>query len=500
MPIFPNMKTLLATLIALFLAGTAVGQTFTDALRYSFVTPQGTARFAGTGGSLTPLGVDPTTLHTNPAGIGWNRYNVFEVTPGLMYTNTDAVLAFDGTETSEPVASFNLPSVGAVLAGSTRSVNWSTLNFGVSATRLADCNQQLRFEGRSPGSIIEGFANDIDLNSGSAFGAGLAEEFVIFDEDRNAYFSDFYNFDADQPRPESIGRSGLYDRRGSMTEIGLGFGGNYREKVLWGLSFGIPFFTFEQSYNYEEIDDQQQIPAFENSRYTETLVASGTGFNAKLGLIFLPTEQSRISLAVHTPTAWSIDETFSSTFGYFFTDANGAQGGNNESPISNSSYNLRTPWRFSLGAGYLVGSRGFLSIDADYADFRGNEISFNDFADLDEGTNTDIDNILASSIGVRVGGELNADPLQFRAGVGYRQLPYAEFLNDEDEFQLTYSLGLGYSTGKFFVDATLQGSGYASFQNAYETFTFSDQTVLTDRTQTSLLVTVGLRGFTLGRF
>ena len=493
------MKTPLV-LTLLLLAATAGAQSFADALRYSYVTPQGTARFAGTGGSLTPLGVDPTTLHTNPAGIGWNRYNVFEVTPGFTFTNTDATLAFDGTETGESVASFNLPSVGAVLAGSTRSVNWSTFNFGFSATRLADFNQQLRFGGRSPGSIIEAFASDLDQGTGNAFGAGLAEEFVIFDEERNGFFSDFYDFDLDQPRPESIGRDGLYDRRGSMTEIAFGFGGNYREKVLWGLSFGIPFFTFDQVYTYEEIDDEQQIPVFENAAYSETLSASGTGFNLKAGLIFLLNEQARLSASVHTPTAWSIDEVFSTTFDYFFTDANGAQGGGNISPVSNSSYNLRTPWRFSLGAGYLVGKQGFVSIDADYTDYRGNEISFDDFATLDEGTNQSIDDILATSIGLRVGGELNVKPFQLRAGVGYRQLPYAEFLNDEDEFQLTYNAGVGYSTGKFFADLTAQAGTYGSFVNGYESFTFSDQTVLTDRTQVSLLLTVGLRGFTLGRF
>ena len=492
------MKTLVFATCAWLSAAALSGQSFADALRYSYVTPQGTARFAGTGGSLTPLGVDPTTLHTNPAGIGWNRYNVVQITPGFTLNQNEGVLAFDGTSTSESAVNVNLPSIGAILAGSTRSINWSTFNFGISATRLADFNQQLRFGGRSPGSIIEGFASDLDQGIGSPFGADLGAPFVIEDEATGFIFSDFFDFDANQPRPESIGRSGFYDRRGSMTEIAAGFGGNYREKLLWGLSLGIPFFTFDQVYDYEELDDTDQIPVFENSRYTEVLAASGTGVNFKLGVIYLPTEQSRISASIHSPTAWSIDETFSSTFSYFFTEDGVAQGDEEISPISSSSFNLRTPWRFSLGAGYLIGKRGFVSVDADYADYRGNQISFEDFSTLDEGTNADIDAILASSIGLRLGGELNLKPFQLRAGVGYRQLPFAEYLNDEDEAQLTYHAGLGYSVGKFFVDVAAQGGTYGSFLNAYETATFSDQTVLTDRTQVSVLLTVGFRGFNFG--
>ncbi|CAH1001434.1 hypothetical protein LEM8419_02337 [Neolewinella maritima] len=491
-----NLRLVLA---ALLLTGTLSGQNFNDALRYSFVTPQGTARFAGTGGSLTPLGVDVTTLHTNPAGIGWNRYNVAQVTPGFTFTGMDANLvpSQPAENTSESAANFNLPSIGAIFAGTTRSVNWSTLNFGISVTRLTDYNQQTRFGGRSQGSIIDGYAADLNAGIEDPFGSLLAFNTGAFFEDDQGFFTDF---DFEENDGGRIRRDGLYDRRGSMSEVALGFGGNYREKLLWGLSFGIPFFTYDEVFSYEEVDDQGEISGFDNSAFDQSLITSGTGFNLKFGLTYLPTEQLRISGAIHSPTLWTIDEQFSTGFEYNFVDDNGqAMGGTELSPLNSATYNLSTPWRFMVGAGYLIGKSGFLSVDVDYADYRGNSISFDDFATAAEATNESIDNNLSSSIGLRVGGELNLKPIQLRAGVGYRQIPYAVFLNDEDEAYLTYSAGAGYSIGKFFVDVAAQYSGASGFETAYNApIDLEEPLILTDRSRVSVLLTVGLRGFNVG--
>ena len=496
------MKFLFSSLLLLAAAATASGQSYVDALRYSFVAPQGTARFAGSGGSLTPLGVDVTTLHTNPAGIGWNRYNLAEVTPGFAFTGTDATLAQSegGGSISEGAAAFTLPSVGVILAGTTRSVNMSTLNFGISLTRMADFNQQIAFDGRTPGGIIEKFAEDERDGIQDPFGNDLAIDYLINDAS-GVPFSDFYDFDSGTPFTGAVQREGLYDRTGSMSEVAVGFGGNYRETVLWGLSLGIPFLRYESNFTYSERDDANVIPAFEDAAFTETLVNQGTGFNLKAGVTILPTEAIRISAAVHTPTFWSIQEQYSTTFDYFYDDNGSAAGGREVSPLSDATYNLRTPWRFLAGIGTVVGSGGFISVDADYSNYAGNTVSFDDFAGSDaatEATNADIDALLGSSIGVRVGGELNVKPLQLRAGVGYRQVPYQEYVNDEDSAILSYSVGVGYSKGKFFTDLAATYSSYSTFQYPYQTFAVRQQTVNYDRTRVGVMLTVGIRGFSSG--
>ena len=491
------MKRSFGTLVVLLCLGTLSAQNYVDALRYSYAGPVGTARFAGTGGSLTPMGTDMTTLHTNPAGIGWNRYNMAQITPGLSLTGTDAILAGaeNASALSETATALTLPSAGILLAGTTRSVNWSTLNFGISVTRMADFNQQVRFDGRTEGSLIESFTEQ--LNDGIVLDgtSALAIPFVILEG--GEYFSDFQDLDGN-PIAGNIGRSGLYDRSGSMSEAAIGFGGNYKEKFLWGLSIGIPFFTYEERFTYEEVDDADVIPVFEDLSYTTLQTTSGTGFNLKAGAIYLPTEAVRISASLHTPTFYSIDDRTESTLGYFYSENNEALGGTERSPINEFTYNLSTPWRFGLGAGYLIGRSGFLSVDADYTNYTGNSLSFDDFGTIAEAENETIDAFLASSIGVRVGGELNLKPFQVRAGVGYRQVPFSEFFRDEDEAQLTYSGGLGYSVGKIFIDLAAQYQAYSAFQDVYTSRDFGGQTTLTDRSRISALLTVGIRGWNAG--
>lgn len=490
------MRFLPFAYLLIFGSATLYGQTFQDALRYSFVEPRGTARFVATGGSLTPLGVDPTTLHTNPAGIGWNRSNLVEITPGLTFTGTDVTLFEDpnGEAVNEGNVNFNLPSIGLVLAGETRSLNWPTLNFGVSFTRMADYNQQIRFEGRSAGSIIEGFAELASAGEFDPYGSELAIPFLIEDQP-GVFFSDFFDFDANQSRGDLIARDGLYDRSGGMNELAIGFGGNYRNKALWGLSVGIPFFDYEQTLRYEEVDDEDVIPAFESTEYNEFISTSGAGFNLRLGVILLPTEKLRVSAAVHTPTFWSIDETFNTSLGYFYSEDGQALGGTELSPELITTYNLSTPWRFTGGLGVLIGRQGFVSIDADYTNYQGNSFSFDDFATAAEATNADIDALLDGSIGLRAGGELNLDALQVRAGIGYRQLPFTEFFLDEDEAIITYNAGLGYSLNKLFFDLSLGYQTYSTFQDVYQTLDVTGQTLLTDRNRVFVSFTVGYRGF-----
>jgi hypothetical protein len=491
------MKIYLSAALLLALGGSLLGQTFEDALRYSYTAPFGTARFAGTGGALTPMGVDVTTLHTNPAGIGWNRYNLVEVTPGFTFTGTSAELAVreSGGASSESGVNLTLPSIGVILAGQTRSPRWRTLNFGVSVSRIAEFNQPLFFDGRSEGSVVDGFVDDLNDGLSNPYGANLAVELDVLLQDDQGFFSDF-DFEENQGR--TIRREGLIDRSGGMTEVAIGFGGNYDDKVLWGLSFGVPFFNFEEIYTYDEIDDTDQITGFESASYDQNLIQNGTGFNAKLGVIILPTEQLRVSLGLHTPTMWTIDEQYSTNFEYNFVENGTAQGGNALSPLLNDAYNLQTPWRFTAGLGALIAQKGFVSIDADYANYAGNTLSRDDFATVNEAANADIDDLLGGALSVRVGGEIKVEPLQLRLGVGYRQVPFAELVNDEDGGILTGSGGVGYSRGKFFADLAVQYETYSAFREAYQVFTVPGQTILFDRNRVSALLTIGFRGFSGG--
>jgi hypothetical protein len=462
----------------------------------------GNARFAGTGGSMTSIGVVGTTLHTNPAGIGWNRYSSAEITPGFTFNNLNAGLV-NGTgneANQESKTAFVIPSVSLVWAGDTRSVNWSTFNFGLSYTRMADLNETIVFEGRSEGGIIDAVVENFNDDAISP-GSGILDPFrdVIagqipgaVQEDELGFFSDF---DLDSSLGGQINREGRVERTGGINEFALGFGGNYKEKVLWGFTLGIPTIDFTETKTYDEVDNQDEITFFDNAGFDELLELSGSGINFKFGVIGRLTEQLRLSAAVHSPTFWTVDEVYETTFEYNFTDNGQALGGTELSPRSEAAFNLRTPWRFYVGGGYLIGRNGFVSIDADYQNFAGTAFSSADFTEIDEASNADVDASLKGSLGLRIGGEWNLKPFQVRAGVGYRQNPVIDLRNNEDGQQLNLSAGVGYAKDKFFVDLAVRAENNVSYYSPYRTFAFDGQVVETERTRLTGLVTFGFRGF-----
>lgn len=466
-----------------------------DGLRFGLLSPMGSARFAGTGGSMTSIGVDGTTLHTNPAGIGWNRYSAAQISPGFTFNNLDARLTNGvGNEgEQENKAAFIIPNASLVWAGETRSVNWSTFNFGLSFTRLADFNETIAFSGRSGGGIIDAIVEDLNDGIIDDFRSGLAQLIPgAVQEDDLGFFSDF---DLDSSQGGQIRRNGRVERTGGINELALGFGGNYLEKVLWGFTIGIPTINFTETKVYDEIDDRDEITFFDNAGFDETLELSGSGVNFKFGLIGRPTDQLRLSLAVHSPTFWTVDETYFTDFEYNFTDNGQALGGEEESILSEAAFNMQTPWRFYAGAGYLIGRSGFISIDADYANFAGTSFSSNDFATVDEAANEDVDATLGGSLALRVGGELNLKPFQVRAGVGFRQNPVIDLRNDEAAQFINLSGGVGYAKDKFFIDLAVRAEGDNSYYQPYRTFAFDGQVVETERARLTGIVTVGFRGF-----
>lgn len=466
-----------------------------DAIRFGNVNPLGTARFMGTGGSMTAIGVDYTTLHTNPSGIGWNRYNQAQISPGFSIAPLSSTLRGAGGNeaTTESSPTLTLPSLGLIYTQESRAVNWSNFNIGVGLTRLADFNETVAFDGFSEGSIVDAIVEDINADEGDPFRTDL-----IFDID-NALLSDadgfFSDFDLEGNRGGQTRKRGNVERSGSINEFGLGMAGNYREKVLWGISLGIPFMNFDETRVYDEIDERDEITSFDDAGFDETLELSGTGVNFKVGLTYLPSPEVRISAAVHSPTFWTIDETYFTTLEYNFTDAGVPQGGTGRSIESVSTVNLRTPFRFLLGAGYLIGEKGFVSVDADYANYAGSQFSFDDFATADDPSNEDIDATLGGSFGVKLGGELNLKPFQVRVGAGYRTIPNLETRYDEAGGAVQGSLGAGWSKGKFFVDVAARAEFYNGYFAPYRTFGFDGNVVDTEQTRINAVLTVGYRGW-----
>ena len=299
------------------------------------------------------------------------------------------------------------------------------------------------------------------------------------------FFTDF------ESNPDGqILRAGTVTRSGSLSELGLSVAGSFKDAVMWGLTLGIPFSNYEETRDYQEDDEFNQILAFEDLAFQEELSVDGAGINCKLVGIIRPTQALRFSLAAHTPTFWTFNEQYETSFTYFFTepDTGEAGGGTALSPLGDFRYNLRTPWRLLGGLGVVIGRKGFLGFELDYSQFQGNEFRFEDFTVEATDLNLGVENSFTSSLGLRLGGSLNLNPFQVSLGAGARQ----SAIVDDDELYYSFGLGLGYRIGDFFADLGYQYRTRLDFFQPYPD-EFTPQIVELDYREHNVALTFGVQ-------
>lgn len=425
-----------------------------DALRFSQYQVGGTARTVGVGGALGALGADFATLSVNPAGLGWYRGSEFVITPGLMAANTTSVLVNEpnnaGTEESR--TAFNFNNIGVVVASRPRSPSWTTFNFGIGLNRQANFNQRFFFAGRSPGSITDRFLDIANSEEGAdEFEAGPAIDvgaIYLRNAGDDFYISDFTL----APDDAEVYREQDVVRRGAVNEMVFSFAGNYKERILFGATLGVPFLNFTEEKTYRELDEggaaEGNIPFFDELEYREEVTTTGMGINLKLGLIVRPHQMVRLGAAVHTPTAFRLEDSYNSSLFYSFVDGQGPFSDEVLSPDGLFEYRLRTPWRFVGSAGVIFGKAGFLTAEVERVDYTNNQFRFDGFRVDERMANDSIRTQLDAATNFRFGGEAAYDVFRFRAG--FNILPSA--LAGDATTNYGYSVGIGIREQKFFLD------------------------------------------------
>ncbi|GJM31710.1 MAG: hemin receptor [Saprospiraceae bacterium] len=464
-------------------------QNETDALRYSLFEYGGTARSIGAGSALGALGADFSVMNTNPAGLGWYRKSIFSLTPAIAGASISSTLANDsnGPISDESNSKFHMASVGIVVASKPPGSQWRAFNFGMGFNRIADFNQEFYYEGASKGSIVDRFQE----LANSEFGFDEFESGLAFDAEALYDFNNdgFYDSDLELAPDALISRNQTVRSSGSINELVLAFAGNYKEKLLLGMSVGVPFVNFNEEKTYQESDPDDMVPAFDDLEYIEDLTTTGVGINLKLGLLVRVNQMIRLGAAVHTPTAYNLNDNYTSEMTYNYTDNNVAYQGSATSPDGSFEYKLRTPWRVFGNAGVIFGKSGFLSGEIEYVNYQNAELRFTDFRDSEREANQLIAKNLKSAINVKVGGELVYDIFRFRAGLGMQQ----SALTGDDTFNPNFSLGLGIREQSLFVDFAYRFSSVKETYVPYRTSEAPMQFVDNDINKSYIAVTLGFK-------
>jgi len=441
-----------AALVTIF---STSAQIVDDALRYSQIFYNGTARFNSMGGAFTALGGDLSTLSQNPAGLGVFRSSDITFTPQLYHIKNSA--QFNGIS-EDYLYNFNLGQAGIVnnIISKTNESGLITLNVGYSFNKTNNINSSTRIQGTSHTSSMADYWADMSLgtyyrdlagNAGLAYDAWLMD--TITGSGARAYGTVFSNYGDNPPSVYGQNIRRIVTEEGYTGEHAISVGGNWSNKLYFGATLGINRILYTGHYEHLETAGQSMLSGFENFTYTDHYENTGTGLAFKLGTIIKPVETVRLGFAFHSPTFYKINE-------YFYDNMSTNFESNEHYEFENEplrySYALTTPFRALAGVAVQVKKIALLSADYEFVDYSAARFSeTGDNFDYSE-KNMDIKNTLKSAGNLRFGAEFRMDKLYLRGGYGYYGKAFKTGELNEDLDHSSISFGAGFREKNLSID------------------------------------------------
>lgn len=527
-----TQRLLVCCSLCLF-AISASAQNALDALRHTRSTITGTARSTGLGGAFSAVGADISAATLNPAGLGVYRSSNFVASPTLgQFSNQGSFINVDQTDDK---LYFGIPSWGYVATNlnyiddgrTVREVEegYKSLTFAFGHNQLENYRRNATVQGafnpissisNSYAEAAEGFFPDeLFGNEGYAFDILVID--TILGGGGTRYFP--------AASAGQVEQNIQLQESGQRNEWFLGVGANFSDRFYVGGSIGIQRIRYEQDYTFIERDSENlyefydpdenngfplEIPTNE-IRIQDQFSTNGTGINLKAGIIYRFTDAFRVGLSAQTPTVFNLTDEFSTSLVHNLTlDTNiGEEEFSTGTQLSTFAYDLRTPFKVTLGLMHLINKRGFVTFDATYTDFRGgrlssreDNISSPDFYAF-TAENQAITDLLRPVLELRGGLEIRpSDPIRLRIGGAWLGQPTSDELrtyslgsNPELEEvnqggRFLFTLGGGLRQPNFYIDVSLVNQFDQDIFTAYEANLYSPAMLSTLRT-TTLMSTVG---------
>lgn len=501
--------------------GAALGanaQTAMDAFTASQSQLRGTARYVSMGGAFGALGGDLSTLNQNPAGLGVYRSSEFGATLDVDFLNTSMENTGSSvmTDRRTRAACNNFGYAGSMRTGSSvmpyfawgatynRVMSFERAYKGYFPTLPSSWTNYVASlsGGYSPEQLWGTEQYDPFYDSNVRWISALAYNSFLINQDANGYTG--------LMQPGSWGDASIEVREeGYLDEYSINFGGNFSNMFYWGLAFGINDISYKQSSYYDEKIWDALVPENENSNNLVTgdaewgienvQTVNGTGFNVKLGLIFKPINEFRVGLAVHTPTWYHLTYNTNAWTDYglgqiekngYYTIDSMVGEENPYSTTGNGYYDMKfkSPWRLMVSAAGVIGGRFIISADYVYEAYPSMSYS-DDMGELTDISN-DVKRYYQPSNELRLGAEFRMTPSwSVRAGYNYKSSAsktavrdgmdyiYTNGTQSMSEFKgdrNTFSVGLGYRTGGFYIDAAYVHSSQKSSWSAFSGFPSAD--------------------------
>ncbi len=468
----------------LLFSACAFAQVPEDAIRYSWYPHNGTARYMAIGGAMGSLGGDITTVYVNPAGLGLYKTREFVLTPGFLLNNNKA--NFRQAETLEKKNAFMLGTTGLIIGSPFRSSEDKSNALCIAVNQVANFNNILHYKSlNNYSSFAEQFAEEL-VKSGQPI-----ENFLYTNSSApytiapawNAYLIDTVNINGVlqvRAAPENMLDSGqaiqqelIRKTGGGIYEMAFSFAENRKNKLMWGMTIGIPYIHYTSNSTFTENDtSSNNLNGFKSFSYNDQFKTSGIGINLKLGIIYRPRDYIRLGLAIHTPSFISLRDTRTVTIDTQLESDSGTAEHYSEVSTTYTNgkpgqpmYYQSSPWKFLVSAAYVfrevadvTKQRGFITADIEYINHRGSRFSSNNEDPTPEETtyykalNKVVKHEFKGTFNFRVGGEIKFNIIMGRLGFAYYGNPYKDKALKGTHMLL--SGGLGYRNKGFFIDLT----------------------------------------------
>lgn len=493
------MKKLIFTFLSLLLISAhTFAQGEIDAQRFSREGLYGTARAMGMGGAFGALGGDQTGVSINPAGIAVYRSSEVVGTLGFMQERSTV------GDLKKSVNKFDFDNLGFVGYFPLRSDAIPMINFGFTYNKLKSFDKDFSALGAGDHRLIDYIAdrssawggNPVSLEMGEnkpdpflqpnipwlsilAFNSYLIDDKV----DDQGYFYTPLSTGGEKPKNQIISRE-----RGYIDNYDFTIGTTINNVVNLGMSLSVKSIFHSLGTDYWE--------DFNNGNYglLNSLTTTGAGFSAKFGAIYRPVNAVRIGLAYHTPTWYSLTETFEAAMdddmGAYVQDPNYEKARTVSRRVDNF-YDLKTPGKIVASLAGVLGNSFIVSADYELVNYKNMKLSVpsssGDNASHYANDNEYISTDFKPASTIRLGMEYRFTP-QFSGRLGYAwmQNPYetkfaenanAGIVGSNTIFRVEgdtnyFTGGLGYRFNRnFFVDLAVvyqtQSDDLYPFPNVY---------------------------------
>lgn len=478
-----------ALFIALTVASfSASAQDIREAYNFSNLTTQGTARSMGFGNALGSVGGDFSSLSVNPAGLGLYRSGELTLTPSLRMNATSS--EYIQNTTSDNNTRFNFNNFGLVFTSAPKGKryehrSWKAVSFAIGMNRVADFNTDYTYTGKNTNSSgSQAFESDANMNNLDP---------TVLDNSLGSQGFQSYLLDTVGGKYKSIVpfSGGVLQTKSSHTTGGIdeytfSLGGNYKEKLMLGITIGVPVVNYHNSSYYSETlspDNNVANPGgFSYFNTSQTLDITGAGINAKIGAIYKVNDILRLGLAFHSPTYYSLHDVSSPAITTVHSDTSVTLSVDNGYLNRNVfDYNLSTPWKGVLSATIMLNKFGFITADYEYVDYSSMRYVFQDGIDQNgvpfqqeaDAINQSIKKSYQGASNFRLGGEGRISKhFMARLGFGYYGNAYSSYGESTANApystqRIDLSAGVGFRFNHFFTDLGFVHSMYQGYEQPY---------------------------------